>query len=80
VPGPGAQDMGTVTKMYTALAIIPTVIGLVPYLGATLLGKTDVFPLTFGLGFAATFGLALTVGLLGARGAGCGAGFVFALT
>ena len=29
-----------------------------------MLGKTDVFPATFGVGFAVTFGLALTAKLL----------------
>lgn len=51
-------------KAYVALATIPMIIGFVPYLGAAVLGKTDVFPVTFGLGFAVTFGLALTAKLL----------------
>ena len=48
--------------MYLALATIPTLIGLVPYAGATVFGY-DVPP-AFGLGFAATFGLALTAKIM----------------
>lgn len=59
-----ASDVGTVAKMYSALAAIPTAIGLVPFLAAMVLDKTDVFPASFGLGFAATFGLALTAKLV----------------
>ena len=56
------SDGGTITKMYLALATIPTLIGLVPYAGATVFGY-DVPP-AFGLGFAATFGLALTAKIM----------------
>lgn len=52
------NDTGTVFKMYSALAAVPTVIGLVPYLAASVF-KFDLPP-AFGLGFAATFGLAVT--------------------
>ena len=51
-------DSGTVTKMYAALAIVPSLIGIVPYLGATVFG-VDVPPAA-GLGFAATIALGLT--------------------
>ena len=51
-------DSGTVTKMYTALAIVPSLIGIVPYLGASIFG-VDVPPAA-GLGFAATIALGLT--------------------
>jgi hypothetical protein len=50
-------DSGTVTKMYTALAIVPSLIGIVPYLGASIFG-VDVPPAA-GLGFAATIALGL---------------------
>ena len=56
------SDGVTITKMYLALATIPTLIGLVPYAGATVFGY-DVPP-AFGLGFAATFGLALTAKIM----------------
>ena len=52
------KDSGTVFKMYAALAAVPTAIGLVPYLGAAVFGLD--LPPAFGLGFAATFGLAIT--------------------
>ena len=44
--------------MYAALAIVPSLIGIVPYLGATVFG-VDVPPAA-GLGFAATIALGLT--------------------
>eukprot|EP00227_Mantoniella_beaufortii_P007081 CAMPEP_0197615596 /NCGR_PEP_ID=MMETSP1326-20131121/60106_1 /TAXON_ID=1155430 /ORGANISM="Genus nov. species nov., Strain RCC2288" /LENGTH=446 /DNA_ID=CAMNT_0043184477 /DNA_START=110 /DNA_END=1451 /DNA_ORIENTATION=+ len=56
------SDVGTLSKAYLALATIPTLIGLVPFLGATLIGA-DVPP-AFGLGFAAFFSIALTSKLL----------------
>lgn len=56
------SDGGTLVKMYVALATAPTLIGLVPYVGATVFG-VDVSP-AFGLGFAATFGLALTAKIM----------------
>ena len=56
------SDGGTLVKMYVALATVPTLIGLVPYVGATVFG-VDVPP-AFGLGFAATFGLALTAKIM----------------
>ena len=52
------NDSGTVLKMYAALAAVPTAIGLAPYLFASVFGLD--LPPAFGLGFAATFGLALT--------------------
>lgn len=52
------NDGGTVFKMYAALAAVPMVIGLVPYLAASLFSFD--LPPAFGLGFAATFGLAIT--------------------
>lgn len=52
------NDSGTVFKMYAALAAVPTAIGLVPYLGAAVFGLD--LPPAFGVGFAATFGLAIT--------------------
>ena len=52
------NDSGTVFKMYAALAAVPTAIGLVPYLAAAVFGLD--LPPAFGLGFAATFGLAIT--------------------
>lgn len=62
------NDVGTVTKMYTALATAPFLIGLVPYLGAMVLGKTDVVTPAFGLGFAVTFCLLLTSQLVNYTG------------
>ena len=41
------SDGGTLVKMYVALATVPTLIGLVPYVGATVFG-VDVPP-AFGL-------------------------------
>ena len=60
--------MGTLFKAYAAISTIPIIIGTVPYIGAVLLGKTDVFPATFGLGFAVTFGLALASTLVNYTG------------
>lgn len=62
------NDVGTLFKAYAAISTIPIIIGTVPYIGAVLLGKTDVFPATFGLGFAVTFGLALASTLVNYTG------------
>jgi hypothetical protein len=51
------NDSGTVLKMYLAISAVPTLIGLVPYLGASVLG-VDV-PAGAGLGFAVVVGAAL---------------------
>jgi len=55
-------DTGRLAKMYGALAILPVTIGLVPYIGCSLFG-VDV-PAAAGLGFALTFGAALTAKLV----------------
>ena len=65
---PSLQDAGTLSKAYLAMSTIPVIIGFVPYIAAVLLGKTDVFPVTYGAGFAVAFGVVVTSAIVNYTG------------